>query len=128
MKIVIVTPEKTLLDEPAASIVVPLFDGEMGILPGHARMIGRLGFGELRFSNSGAPQRYYVDGGFVQVAGDEVNVLTGRAVPVKDLQRADIEKQLADAEKLSAENPEQQEAKSRAIAQAKAQLHVLDKA
>ena len=53
IQLVIVTPEKTTFDQAVDSVTLPLIDGEAGILPGHAPMIGRLGPGELRV-NSGA--------------------------------------------------------------------------
>ncbi len=49
--------------------------------PACAPMIGRLGYGELRIKVGSETRRYYVDGGFVQVAGNLVSVLTNRAVP-----------------------------------------------
>ncbi len=45
---IVVTPEQTVLDEPADFVALPLFDGEIGIAPGHSPMIGRLGYGEMR--------------------------------------------------------------------------------
>ena len=48
LKIVIVTPETTTLDQEADFVVLPMFDGESGISANHAPMIGRLGPGELR--------------------------------------------------------------------------------
>src|SRR5215469_8705288 len=45
---VVVTPERALLDEPADYVVLPMYDGELGVLPGRLPLIGRLGFGEVR--------------------------------------------------------------------------------
>ena len=78
---IVVTPEKTAVEQKADFVALPLFDGEIGIAPGRAPMIGRLGFGELRIRNGDTVLRYYVDGGFVQVSGDVVTVLTNRAIP-----------------------------------------------
>src|SRR5436309_13916362 len=78
---VVVTPERTLFDELVEFVALPLYDGELGVLPGRAPLIGRLGYGELRTKVHGAPKRYFVDGGFVQVRDDVVTVLTNRAVP-----------------------------------------------
>ena len=64
-------------------VALPLYDGEIGIAPGHSPFIGRLGYGELRVVNGGGRTRYYVDGGFVQVADNLVSVLTKRAIPRK---------------------------------------------
>ena len=85
IQVSIVTPEMTTFDETADGVVVPLIDGEKGILPGHAPMIGRLGPGELRIKASSGEQRFYVDGGFVQVAPDSVSVLTGKSIPVAEI-------------------------------------------
>ena len=48
LQCVVVTPERAVLDEPADFVVLPLYDGELGVLPGRAPLIGRLGYGELR--------------------------------------------------------------------------------
>jgi F-type H+-transporting ATPase subunit epsilon len=85
---VVVTPEKTLLDELVDFVSLPLYDGELGVLPGRAPLIGRLGFGELRTRTGEAPHRYYVDGGFAQVRHNVVTVLTQRAIPADQLDAA----------------------------------------
>ena len=124
MQVVVVTPEATALDEKCESISLPLFDGSAGILPNHAPMIGRLGFGELTIKAGGRTLRYYVDGGFVQVADNVVSVLTGRAVEVAKLSLAQARQALVDAEALSSGTAEQTEIRTRAIAQAKAMLNL----
>lgn len=90
-----VTPERTVLDAAAEFVAVPMYDGELGVLPGRAPLIGRLGCGELRARRAGRVERYYVDGGFVQVRDNAVTVLTPKAIPVEEIDRgralADIE-------------------------------------
>ena len=68
LQCVVVTPEETVLECEADFVALPLFDGEVGIAPLHSPMIGRLGFGEMRIRSGSETTRYYVDGGFVQVA------------------------------------------------------------
>src|SRR3569623_3285476 len=80
-----VTPEQTALEAKAEFVALLLFDGEIGIAPNHSPMIGRLGFGEMRIRAGGQTARYYIDGGFVQVADNVVAVLTNRAVPAARL-------------------------------------------
>ena len=46
------TPEKAVLDQIAEMVVLPMFDGELGVLPGTAPIIGRLGAGELRLKSN----------------------------------------------------------------------------
>ena len=120
---IVVTPEVTALETQAEFVVVPLFDGELGIAAGHSPMIGRLGFGELRLrSAQGRTDRYYVDGGFVQVANNVVTVLTGRIVPAEKLNLESSQQQLQAAQKRPASTPELSELKDRAVAQARAQI------
>src|SRR3954453_19481850 len=48
LQCVVVTPEKTLLDETVDFVALPLFDGELGVLPGRSPLLGRLGYGGVR--------------------------------------------------------------------------------
>src|SRR5436190_14067697 len=94
LQCIIVTPEATALDTSASFVALPLFDGEAGIAPGRAPLIGRLGYGELRVRSGGQTQRYYVDGGFVQVVDNVVSVLTNRAVAATAINPATAKQQL----------------------------------
>jgi F-type H+-transporting ATPase subunit epsilon len=85
LRLVVVTPETTLLDEVVRSIQFPLFDGQMGILPGRAPAVGRLGAGELHFESTAGERRFFVDGGFVQIKGHVVTLLTNRAFPIEQI-------------------------------------------
>src|SRR5438132_13536973 len=91
LKCVVVTPEKAVLDEAADFVVVPMFDGELGVAEGRMPLIGRLGFGELRITQGSQVKNFYVDGGFVQVRSNVVTVLTSKAIPAKDIKVADAE-------------------------------------
>lgn len=107
LRLVIVTPERTLLDEPVSALRFPLYDGDIGILPGRLPLIGRLGCGELKITSSTGQRSYFIDGGFVQVLGSTVSLLTHRAIPVEELSVADAEKQLADAQTRVAKTDEE---------------------
>src|SRR5262245_10971782 len=87
LQCIVVTPEATELETPADFVALPLYDGEVGIAPGRAPLIGRLGYGELRVRYKDELIRYYVDGGFVQVADNVVSVLTNRAILASVLDR-----------------------------------------
>jgi F-type H+-transporting ATPase subunit epsilon len=82
LQVVIVTPEKAVLDEKAEFIVLPMVDGELGVLPQHAPLIGRLGTGELRITKGGSIQKWQISGGFAQIRANVVTVLTSRAAIV----------------------------------------------
>jgi F-type H+-transporting ATPase subunit epsilon len=75
----VISPERTLFDGSVESMVAPAFDGEVGILPGHAPMLTLLGKGMLRLGPEGSAARFSVEGGFLQVVDDAVRVVTERA-------------------------------------------------
>ena len=121
---IVVTPESTVLDTPADFVALPLYDGEAGIAPGRAPLIGRLGYGELRVRSGNDTRRYYVDGGFVQVADNVVSVLTNRAILATAVNAATAEDQLRTALSRPAAGPEEIAIRDRQIAQARGQLRV----
>ena len=120
---VVVTPERALLDETVDSVVLPLYDGELGVLPGRAPLIGRLGYGELRIRNGEQVRRFYVDGGFAQVRRNVVTVLTPRALPVNEINIQAAEEALVIAHRPGT-TPEEREAQLRAQERARAQLRI----
>ena len=120
----VVTPERTAVAEKAEFVALPLYDGEMGIGTDHSPLIGRLGFGELRIRAAGGTSRYYVDGGFVQVANNVVTVLTNRAIPASEIDAAAARELLSEAQKRPANTPELMQIRDRAVDQARAQIRV----
>ncbi|HIF33758.1 MAG: ATP synthase F1 subunit epsilon [Pirellulaceae bacterium] len=124
---IVVTPEDTILDEKADFVVVPLFDGELGIGANHSPMIGRLGYGELRLRTGGNVQRFYVDGGFVEVLGDTITVLTNQAVLTTEVDLEESRSQLAEANKLPIATAEQLEIRERRISQARGKIRLADR-
>jgi F-type H+-transporting ATPase subunit epsilon len=72
----VISPEAVLFEGTTDSVVAPAFDGEVGILTGHAPMMTLLGQGELRL---GEGSRFRVQGGFLQVVDDKVRVVTEHA-------------------------------------------------
>jgi F-type H+-transporting ATPase subunit epsilon len=147
LKCVVVTPERAVLDEVVDFVALPMYDGELGVLPGRAPLIGRLGHGELRMEipesrlgagHSGASGelrgqhgerivRYYVDGGFAQVRSDVVTVLTQKAIAAADLNEQDAARQLEAALASSAKTPEEQAARQQAEDRARAQVRLAKK-
>jgi F-type H+-transporting ATPase subunit epsilon len=111
LRLVIVTPERTLLDEPVTALRFPLYDGDIGILPGRLPLIGRLGCGELKLTSATGDRSLFIDGGFVQVQGGTVSLLTHRAIPAENLSALDAEKQLSAAEARVARTDEEVSAK-----------------
>src|SRR5437660_8664070 len=94
LRIVLVTPETTLLDEPVEALRFPLYDGQIGILPGRAPLVGRLGYGELRITTAAGDRNFFIDGGFVQVKDNVVSLLTDRAMPASAINAQQAAEQL----------------------------------
>jgi F-type H+-transporting ATPase subunit epsilon len=106
MKCIVVTPEKTALNVDTTFVVMPFVDGEYGVLPGHAPLIGGLGAGELRVTEpDGQLIIYYVEGGFAEILDDTIALMTMVAIPEQDLDLAAAEKELAEAEAVPADSP-----------------------
>ncbi|HEY9517423.1 MAG TPA: ATP synthase F1 subunit epsilon [Gemmatimonadaceae bacterium] len=78
LSVSVISPEATLFNGDAESVVAPAFDGEVGILTGHAPMITALGRGTLRVHDASGVRRFTVDGGFLQVVENHVRVVTER--------------------------------------------------
>jgi F-type H+-transporting ATPase subunit epsilon len=83
LHVLVISPEKTVYDDDADMVVAPAWDGEVGILRGHAHLMALLGTGEIRVSRGDSTQRFQVDGGFLQVADNVVTVLSEKAEPVE---------------------------------------------
>lgn len=126
LRCVVVTPERALLDEAVDFVALPMYDGELGVLPGRAPLIGRLGPGELRIRQGERVRRFFVDGGFVQVKANVVSVLTPRALPAEEIDPLAAQRAL-EAAQAPAATPEAQEAQLQAQLRARAQLRLARK-
>jgi F-type H+-transporting ATPase subunit epsilon len=78
MHVTVISPERALFDGAADAVIAPAFDGEVGVLPGHAPFLTLLGTGQLTLRQGGTATRFRVAGGFLQVVGDAVRVVADR--------------------------------------------------
>ena len=78
LKVSLISPEAVLFEGEASAVVAPAFDGEVGILEGHAPMMTLLGNGVLRLGGSGDKQ-FNIEGGFLQVVDNTVRIVTEKA-------------------------------------------------
>ncbi len=123
LHVVVVTPEKTAVDETAEFAVVPLYDGEFGVGIDHTPFIGKLGHGELRLRSGSTTTRYFLDEGFVQVRDNTVVVLTGKVVHVDDIDVKAAQEQLKEALEMVPTTDDAFAQRDRMLEQARAQLH-----
>jgi len=124
LQCVVVTPEQAVFDEPAEFVAVPMYDGELGVLPGRSPVIGRLGSGELRVRQPGGTRRFFVDGGFVQIRSNVVTLLTDKAVPAEQIDAAAAEAELRTAAAKPTKNPAEFEQNKKTQARARAMMRV----
>jgi F-type H+-transporting ATPase subunit epsilon len=81
LNVSVISPEAVLYQGSTESVVAPAFDGQVGILTGHAPMMTLLGKGVLRLGGQAGGQRFNVEGGFLQVVDNIVRVVTEKASP-----------------------------------------------
>jgi len=95
----LVSPDRLLVSEDVDMVVVPGGEGDFGVLVGHQPMISTVRPGILEVQNAGAEdRRIFVNGGFAEITGDRCAVMTEEAVPVEELDRADLEQRIKDVE------------------------------
>lgn len=95
MQVQVVTPDASYFDGKAESCVLPAFDGEIGILPGHAPLIARMGHGVAVVTQAGKATRVAIYGGFLKVQDDEVVVLAGGAAKPESSDKGKAEAELS---------------------------------
>ncbi len=86
IKLEVVTPEKTVVNEDAQIVVAPGTLGEFGVLPDHTPFLSTLQVGTLRYTDAGGTEKYvFVSGGFAEALPDKVTVLAESAERRKDI-------------------------------------------
>ncbi len=125
----LVSPEQLLVSEDVEMVVVPGGEGDFGVMPGHSPMISTVRPGVIHVFASGAvSSRIFVAGGFAEVTGSRCTVLAEEAVPVGDIDRAEVETDLKNAvEDIGAtDDPSAQKAAKIRADTARAKLTALD--
>jgi F-type H+-transporting ATPase subunit epsilon len=103
LELEIATPERQLAREQVSEVEIPGKEGYMGILPGHAPLLGLLGTGTLTYVAGGNKRYFAVHSGFIEVLDDHVRVLANIAEPKEeiDIQRAREDFQRAQEQSLN---------------------------
>jgi len=81
----LVTPEKVALTETAKMVVLPAFEGEMGVLPGHEPFMVQLMPGEVRVETDGESHRLAISGGFAEILNNKVSVFAETAEMAQEI-------------------------------------------
>lgn len=97
-KFELVSPERLLVSEDVSAVVIPATEGEMTVMARHAPVMTGINPGVVTVTGtSGRQERYVVFGGFADILPDALTVLAESAVPVADIDRADLAQRISDA-------------------------------
>ena len=101
-KIELVNPEKSFLSkEDVTEVVVPAFEGEMGILKDHISIISFLKPGIIKIFSKSGEEHYYVEDGIVEFKDNNLSVLTSSIFNIQDIDKTKIQALLKLAEEES---------------------------
>ena len=100
-KLEIVSPEKLFFsDDNIEEVVIPAYEGEMGILKDHIPIISFLKPGILKLYNSqNKEEKFYIEDGVVEFNDNCLTVLTSKISDIKDLKTNEISKIISESEK-----------------------------
>ncbi len=102
-KVEIVNPEKSFLsEENVTEVVIPAFEGDMGILKDHISIISFLKPGIIKVYSKSEEKKYFVEDGIVEFKDNNLSILTSSIFKVSDLDRNKIDQIVKDAEKETA--------------------------
>ncbi|WP_416898873.1 MAG: F0F1 ATP synthase subunit epsilon [Minwuia sp.] len=123
----LVSPEALLVSGEASMVTAPGTEGDFAVLPGHAPLVSTLRPGAVEVFENGSDQpaaRYFVAGGFAEVALDKFTVLAETAVPMDQVDRAHLEQEIQNA-KEDLEDAGDDEEKKTALEEKLSQLEDL---
>lgn len=96
----LVSPERVLLSEDVEMVVVPGGDGYFGVLKGHAPLLSTVlpGVIDVYETRPTISQRLFVAGGFAEVTADRCVILAESAIPLEDIDQAQVDQEIRDLE------------------------------
>ena len=98
-KIKIVNPERSFLSKKdVTEVVIPAFEGEMGILKDHISIISLLKPGIIKIFSKLGEEKYYVEDGIVEFKDNNLSILTSSIFSLSDMDRNKVEQILKEAE------------------------------
>jgi F-type H+-transporting ATPase subunit epsilon len=94
----LVSPERVLYSGEVEQVDLPGFEGDFGVLAGHAPLVAMLRAGVVKINPNSGGERIAVRGGFAEFASDVLTVLADRAVPVAEIDATMLAQAIKDAE------------------------------
>jgi len=110
LRLVVVTRERKIVEADVDEVILPAFDGEMGVLPGHTPLLATLRVGIMRYREGGKTTSLVLSWGFAEVLPDRVIVMAETAKLPAEIDEAAAQAMLRDAEReiadLSSHDPQ----------------------
>ena len=118
----LVSPENLIFNDEVGMIIVPGKDGDIGVLPGHSKLISSLRSGRVMIygENKDLLKSFFVSGGFAEVNPEKCIVLAESVVEVNSLEKTSIEEEIQELEKKEGKETEEQ------LSVAKAKLEAIN--
>lgn len=118
----VITPEQKVLECNATLAVFPAHDGQLGVLAHRAPLVCKLGIGTLRVETPLEKHLLFIDGGFAQVRGNQLTLLTEQAKTPDELDLAAAEDALVEARAMRIRDEESFTRRANAIDRARVQI------
>ena len=100
-KVEIINPEKSFISkDKVTEVVVPAYEGDIGILKDHISIISFLKPGIIKILEKNEEERYYVEDGIMEFKDNSLSILTSSIHNIKEMKKNSIDDSLKDAEKL----------------------------
>ena len=93
----IISPDKLILNSETNEVIIPSYDGQMGILKDHISLITFLRPGFIEVENNNKTEKFYVEDGTVEFFDNKLLILSTSAIQVEKLTKDSIEKMLAES-------------------------------
>ena len=94
----LVSPERELYSGNVDQVDIPGTEGNLGVMPNHSPLMAAIRTGVITVTENGAETQFFVQGGFADVTPSGLTVLAEQAVAMSDLNKADVEEQIASVE------------------------------
>ena len=94
----LVSPERLLLSKAVDMVTIPGTEGYMGVMAGHAPVVSTLRAGMIDMLDDGVDSRFFIRGGFAEIAAHKITVLAEEAIPMTEMDLSVLDQRIKDAQ------------------------------
>ncbi len=122
LQLSIVSPSATAFEGTVSYVQIPTEDGLIGVLPGHAPLMGLMGQGLLTLKKAEGIQQFIIEEGFLEIKDNRVVVLANQATDLSKITFEQAQKEYEDAEALQPDTESEEREKLDKINSAKVKM------